>query len=144
MVVGYHSRQTLDYNPFRNLIEVSEHAFSARYIVADQNIQATSVLGAGTEPYTIIQESEDAADILSGHNDDGREAIKKTFELRTAFLYEILASFANDEVESKVLFNRCSTFVLSGSGLKSTVGSVDELKQCLDVLSEWLLRSCRE
>ena len=39
-----HSRQTLDYNPFRNLIEVSEHAFSARYIVADQNIQATSLL----------------------------------------------------------------------------------------------------
>ena len=100
--------------------------------------------GAGTEPYTIIQESEDAADILSGHNDDGREAINKTLELRTAFLYEILAPFANDEVESEVLFNRCSTFVLSGSGSKSTVGSVDELKQCLDVLFEWLLRSFRE
>jgi len=65
-------------------------------------------------------------------------------ELRTAFLYEILAPFANDEVESEVLFNRYSTFVLSGSGLESTVGSVDELKQCLEVLSEWLLRSFRE
>ena len=41
MIVGCHSRQTLGYNPFRNLIEVSEHKFSARYIVADQNIQAT-------------------------------------------------------------------------------------------------------
>ena len=69
---------------------------------------------------------------------------RKILELRTAFLYEILAPFANDEVESEVLFNRCSTFVLSGSGSKSTVGSVDELKQCLDVLSEWLLRSFRE
>ena len=44
MVVGCHPRQKIDYNPFRNLIEVSEHAFSARYIVADQNIQATSPL----------------------------------------------------------------------------------------------------
>jgi hypothetical protein len=44
VVVGYHSRQTLDYNPFRNLIEVSEHIFSARYIVAAQNIQAISLL----------------------------------------------------------------------------------------------------
>ena len=69
---------------------------------------------------------------------------RKILELRTAFLYEILAPFANDEVESEVLFNRYSTFVLSGSGLKSTVGSVNELKQCLDVLSEWLLRSFRD
>ena len=38
MVVGYHSRQTLDNNPFRNLIEVSEHKFSALDIVAGLNI----------------------------------------------------------------------------------------------------------
>ena len=56
----------------------------------------------------------------------------------------ILAPFANDEIENEVLYNRCSTFVLSGSGLKSTVGNVDELKQCLDVLSVWLLSSFRE
>ena len=41
MVVGCHSRQKIDYNPFRNLIALSEHRFIARYIVADQNIQAT-------------------------------------------------------------------------------------------------------
>ena len=30
------------------------------------------------EPYKLIQQSEDAADILSGHNDDGRKAIRET------------------------------------------------------------------
>tara|TARA_B100001939_G_C16916261_1_gene607060 strand:+ start:1078 stop:1632 length:555 start_codon:yes stop_codon:yes gene_type:complete len=130
------------YHVSEQLIEAIRSQIADKVTAAERLSTFTNF--AIIEPYTIIQESEDAADILSGHNDDGREAIKKTLELRTAFLYEILSPFANDEIESEVLFNRCSTFVLSGSGLKGTVSNVDELKQCLDVLSAWLLSSFRE
>ena len=91
------------------------------------------------EPYKLIQQSEDAADILSGHNDDGRKAIRETLEQRSLFLYEILKPFASEEFREVVLVEQCRTFVLSSSGLKSTVSNSDELQDCLTVLSGWLL-----
>ena len=91
------------------------------------------------EPYKLIQQSEDAADILSGHNDDGRKAIRQTLEQRSLFLYEILKPFAGDDLSEDELVAHCRTFVLSSSGLKSTVSNDDELQNCLAVLSGWLL-----
>ena len=91
------------------------------------------------EPYKLIQQSEDAADILSGHNDDGRKAIRQTLEQRSLFLYEILKPFAGDDKSEDELVAHCRTFVLSSSGLKSTVSNDDELQNCLAVLSGWLL-----
>ena len=91
------------------------------------------------EPYKLIQQSEDAADILSGHNDDGRKAIRETLEQRALFLYEILKPFARDDLSEDELVARCRTFVLSSSGLKSTVSGDFELQNCLKVLSGWLL-----
>ena len=91
------------------------------------------------EPYKLIQQSEDAADILSGHNDDGRKAIRETLEQRSLFLYEILKPFARDGLSQDELVAHCRTFVLSGSGLKSSVSNSDELQNCLTVLSGWLL-----
>ena len=95
------------------------------------------------EPYKLIQQSEDAADILSGHNDDGRKAIRETLEQRSFFLYEILKPFANDDFSEGTLVEHCRTFVLSSSGLKSTVSNVDELQSCLKTLSGWLLERFR-
>ena len=91
------------------------------------------------EPYKLIQQSEDAADILSGHNDDGRKAIRETLEQRSLFLFEILKPFAHDDLVEDALVSHCRTFVLSSSGLKSSVSNSDELHNCLAVLSEWLL-----
>ena len=91
------------------------------------------------EPYKLIQQSEDAADILSGHNDDGRSAIKKTLEQRSLFLYEILKPFAQNNHTEVALIGYCKTFVLSSSGLKSTVSNIDELQNCLQTLCRWLL-----
>ena len=91
------------------------------------------------EPYKLIQQSEDAADILSGHNDDGRKAIRQTLEQRSLFLYEILKPFAGDDLSEGELTAHCRTFVLASSGLKSTVSGDDELQNCLAVLSGWLL-----
>ena len=91
------------------------------------------------EPYKLIQQSEDAADILSGHNDDGRKAIRETLEQRSLFLYEILKPFAAGDLSEDELVAHCRTFVLSSSGLKSTVSNDDELQNCLAVLSGWLL-----
>ena len=91
------------------------------------------------EPYKLIQQSEDAADILSGHNDDGRKAIRETLEQRSLFLYEILKPFAGNDLSEDELVAYCRTFVLSSSGLKSTVSNDDELQYCLVVLSGWLL-----
>ena len=91
------------------------------------------------EPYKLIQQSEDAADILSGHNDDGRKAIKETLEQRSSFLYEILKPFAKDNHTEVALIGYCRTFVLSSSGLKSTVSNIDELQNCLKILCGWLL-----
>ena len=91
------------------------------------------------EPYKLIQQSEDAADILSGHNDDGRKAIRETLEQRSLFLYEILKPFAGGDLSEDDLIAHCRTFVLSSSGLKSTVSNDDELQNCLVVLSGWLL-----
>ena len=91
------------------------------------------------EPYKLIQQSEDAADILSGHNDDGRNAIRETLEQRSLFLYEMLKPFARDEFAEDALIAHCRTYVLSSSGLKSTVAGDDELQNCLVVLSGWLL-----
>ena len=129
------------YHVSEQLVEEIRNQIADKVTAAERLSTFTNI--AIIEPYTMIQGSEDAADILSGHNDDGRKAIKKTLELRTTFLCEILAPFANDEIESEVLFNRCSTFVLYGSGLKNTVGNVDELTQCLDDVSQWLLESFR-
>ncbi|MCE2517261.1 MAG: TetR/AcrR family transcriptional regulator [Alphaproteobacteria bacterium] len=92
------------------------------------------------EPYKLIQRSEDAADILSGHNEDGKKAIRETLELRSIFLKKILAPFAPEVVTEDELLNCCRTFVLSGSGLKNTVSDENELQQCLKLLSSWLLR----
>ena len=92
------------------------------------------------EPYKLIQQSEDAADILSGHNNDGRKAIRETLEQRALFLYEILKPFAAGDLSEDDLIAHCRTFVLSSSGLKSTVSNNDELQNCLTVLSGWLLR----
>ena len=91
------------------------------------------------EPYQLIKQSEDAADILSGHNDDGRKAIRQTLEQRSLFLYEILKPFAGDDLSEGELIAHCRTFVLASSGLKSTVSGDDELQNCLAVLSGWLL-----
>ena len=91
------------------------------------------------EPYKLIQQSEDAADILSGHNDDGRKAIRDTLEQRSLFLYEILKPFAGGDLSEDELVAHCRTFVLSSSGLKGTVSNADELQNCLVVLSGWLL-----
>ena len=91
------------------------------------------------QPYRLIQQSEDAADILSGHNDDGRKAIRETLEQRSLCLFEILKPFAREDFSEDTLVAHCRTFVLSGSGLKSTVSSDDELQNCLTVLSGWLL-----
>ncbi len=91
------------------------------------------------EPYRLIQQSEDAADILSGHNDDSRKAIRETLEQRSVFLYEILKPFALDDFTEAALVAHCRTFVLSSSGLKSTASNSDELQNCLTVLSGWLL-----
>ena len=90
-------------------------------------------------PYKLIQQSEDAADILSGHNDDGRKAIRETLEQRSLFLYEMLKPFARDDFDEDALIAHCRTYVLSSSGLKSTVSNSDELQDCLTVLSGWLL-----
>ena len=91
------------------------------------------------EPYKLIQQSENAADILSGHNDNGRKAIRETLEQRALFLYEILKPFAGGDLSEDELVTHCRTFVLSSSGLKSTVSNDDELQSCLAVLSGWLL-----
>ena len=91
------------------------------------------------EPYKLIQQSEDAADILSGHNHDGRKAIRETLEQRALFLYEILKPFARDDLSEDELVAYSRTFVLSSSGLKSTVSNDEELQSCLEVLSGWLL-----
>lgn len=91
------------------------------------------------EPYRLIRQSEDAADILSGHNEAGRTAIRETLELRALFLHEILTPFALDKGAQDQLLAQCRTFVLSGSGLKSTVANDAELRTNLDVLSQWLL-----
>lgn len=91
------------------------------------------------EPYRLIQQSEDAADILSGHNEEGRKAIRETLELRASFLTKILSPFANKGTEPDSLFAHCRTFILSSAGLKNTVANDDELQQCLHVLSRWLL-----
>jgi len=61
-----------------------------------------------------------------------------------AYFCETLAPSANDEIESEVLFNLCRKFMLTGSGVKSTVDNINELRQCLDVLSEWLQESFKE
>lgn len=91
------------------------------------------------DPYKMIQQSEDAADILSGHNDDGRKAIRDTLEKRSVFLYEILKPFAHNNISEDVLIAHCRTFVLSSSGLKGTVSNDEDLLNCLSILSGWLL-----
>ena len=91
------------------------------------------------EPYKLIQQSEDAADILSGHNHDGRKAIRETLEQRALFLYEILKPFARDDLSEDELGAHCRTFVLSSSGLMSTVSNDEEYQRSLEVLSGWFL-----
>ena len=92
------------------------------------------------EPYRFIQQSEDAADILSGHNEAGRKAIRHTLEQRAVFLKDILMPFAGENVSGTALMEYARTFVLSGSGLKNTAADEDELRQNLEVLEAWLLR----
>ena len=54
-------------------------------------------------------------------------------EKRSLFLYEILKPFAGDGLSEDELVAHCRTFVLSGSGLKSTVSSDDELQNCAKI-----------
>ena len=92
------------------------------------------------EPYKLIQKSEDAADILSGHNDDGRKAMRETLELKSIFLKEILTPFFSKTHKDDEILEHCRTFVLSSSGLKNTVADADELQRRLDVLSGLFLQ----
>ena len=92
------------------------------------------------KPYQLIEQSEDAADILSGHNDEGRKAIRETLEIKALFLKDILAPLINKPLEDDVLLDYCRTFVLAGSGLKNTVANTEELQQNLAVLAELFLK----
>ncbi|MGC6496569.1 MAG: TetR/AcrR family transcriptional regulator [Candidatus Puniceispirillaceae bacterium] len=92
------------------------------------------------EPYRFIQQSEDAADILSGHNKAGKKAIRHTLEQRAVFLKDILMPFAGETVSGTALMEYTRTFVLSSSGLKNTAADEDELRQNLEILEAWLLR----
>ena len=91
------------------------------------------------EPYQLIQKSKDAADILTGYNEAGRQAIRETLELKSILLMEILAPFFNDVKELDVILEQCRTFVHSSSGLKNTVANDDELQKRIAVLSEIFL-----
>ena len=123
---------------------VSERALDAiRGQLADK-VTAQDRLSLFTDltilaPYEMILQSEDAADILSGHNDEGKKTIRETLEIRSHFLKEILTPFAPHELTEEQLLHDCRTFVLSGTGLKNAVASYDELQICLQVLSNWLL-----
>lgn len=92
------------------------------------------------EPYKLIQMSEDAADILSGHNDAGRKAMRETLELKAVFLKEILTPFINETHKGDDILEHCRTFVLASSGLKNTVANADELQRRLNVLSRLFLQ----
>jgi len=87
------------------------------------------------EPYQLIQKSKDAADILTGHNEAGRQAIRETLELKSILLMKILAPFFNDAYEEDVIVEQCRTFVHSSSGLKNTVADDDELQKHVAILS---------
>ena len=91
------------------------------------------------EPYQLIQQSEDAADILSGHNDEGRKAIRETLEIKALFLKDVLSPFITKPMEDDILLNYCRTFVLASLGLKNTVANEEELQQNLAVLAELFL-----
>ena len=91
-------------------------------------------------PYKLIQKSEDAADILSGHNEAGREAMRETLERKALFLKEILTPFYTDKDKDDDMLEHCRTFVLASSGLKSTVANDGELTLRLDVLSGLFLQ----
>lgn len=92
------------------------------------------------EPYKLIQQSEDAADILSGHNDAGRKAMRETLESKSIFLKEILTPFFNNTDKDHDILERCRTFVLASSGLKNTVANADELQRRVNVLSGLFLQ----
>ena len=92
------------------------------------------------EPYKLIQQSEDAADILSGHNDAGRKAMRETLESKSIFLKEILTPFFSDTDKDHDILERCRTFVLASSGLKNTVANADELQRRVNVLSSLFLQ----
>ena len=92
------------------------------------------------EPYKLIQQSEDAADILSGHNEAGRKAMRETLELKSIFLKEILSPFFNGAHKDDEILEHCRTFVLASSGLKNTVANDGELQRRLVVLTGLFLQ----
>ena len=126
------------YHVSEQLLEVIKSQLTEKVTAADRLFLFTEI--AIVEPYKLIQKSEDAADILSGHNEDGKRAIRETLELRSIFLKEILTPFLNNDVSETEFLDRCRTFVLSGSGLKNTVSDDKELRTCLSLLSDWFLR----
>lgn|GEM_PF-3599023 len=95
---------------------------------------------AVVEPYKLIQKSDDAADLLRGHNEAGRKAMRETHELKAVFLTEILAPFLNNTHTDDDILEQCRTFVLASSELKSAVADADELQKRLDVLSGLFLQ----
>ena len=95
------------------------------------------------EPYKLIQQSEDAADILSGHNDAGRKAMRETLELKSIFLKEILLPFFNKTDKDHDILEQCRTFVLASSGLKNAVSDVLELERRINVLSGLFLQNLK-
>ena len=125
------------YHVSEQLLEEIKRQLTDKVTAADRLFLFTQI--AIVEPYKLIQKSEDAADILSGHNEDGKRAIRETLELRSIFLKEILTPFLNNDVSETEFLDRCRTFVLSGSGLKNTVSDDKELRTCLSLLSDWFL-----
>ena len=89
------------------------------------------------EPFRQIQQSEDAADILSGHNERTKAAILDVMDVRAAFLNDVLMPYASGLGEHTV-HQLAVGYTKAVSGLKNAVRSVDELEAACEVQSMML------
>ena len=122
------------------LVAVIDHASSAMIVAAREAMIAAPTLADKLAlfndimimaPFQQIQQSEDAADILSGHNDAAKAAIMDATDKRALFLVEILTPYANG-VDATVIHELAVTYTKAVSGLKNAVRSAQELQEALD------------
>ena len=126
--------ETIYYTSEQMLAEVSARLITTKSITErlELFVQITIL-----DPFELIQKSQDARDILSGHNEEGKEAIRKTLEARALYLADLLKPFAKSTSDDDLLA-QARVFVLASAGLKNVAASKDDLAQSIEQLSLWL------
>ena len=88
-------------------------------------------------PFRLIQQSNDVADILSGHNAIARDAILNAMDARAIFLKDMLMPYG-DGMDEAAIHAIALTYTKAVSGLKNAVRTEDELQEAVDGQSAML------